>query len=56
MITVECSRKKRCGWITDLEETSETNPSICPKCGGTIMIAGTNQEFADYEYNTEEVA
>lgn len=40
MITVTCSD---CDWTTDLELTSETNPTRCPKCGGTIMIACTDE-------------
>jgi len=40
MITVNCAD---CGWTTDLELTSDTNPSRCPKCGGTIVIAGTDE-------------
>jgi len=35
-ITVGCE----CGWTTDIELTSETNPYHCPKCGGEIRLAG----------------
>ena len=35
-ITVGC----KCGWCTDLELTSETNPTCYPECGGEIMLSG----------------
>ncbi len=47
-ITVSCE----CGWCTDLELTSDTNPSRCPKCGGTIMLDGTDTPmYVDRELN-----
>lgn len=44
-ITVECIE---CGYITDLEETSETNPRHCPKCAGELWICGTETNIKDY--------
>jgi len=41
-ITVEC---KKCGWITDMETTSETNPTHCPKCGGELVNAYTGEPY-----------
>jgi len=38
--TVECVD---CGYITDIETTSETNPSICPECGGALRDAYTGE-------------
>ena len=38
-ITVGC----KCGWLTDIELISETNPHRCPKCGGTIMLNGYDE-------------
>ena len=35
-ITVGC----KCGWLTDIELTSDTNPGSCPECGGEIMLNG----------------
>ena len=48
-MTIECVRRKKCGYITDIEITSETNPDFCPKCGGRLVIAGTNTDYQDYE-------
>ena len=36
-ITVYC----KCGWCTDIELTSESNPHRCPECGGEILLNGT---------------
>jgi protein-arginine kinase activator protein McsA len=47
MITIECRRKKSCGWITDIEETSETNPNICPNCGGGLKNAYTGEDYPE---------
>jgi DNA-directed RNA polymerase subunit RPC12/RpoP len=47
--TVECRRRKTCGWCTDFESLSETNPNRCPTCGGTIVLAGTNTPYYDRE-------
>jgi uncharacterized paraquat-inducible protein A len=45
VVTVEC---RECGYITDFETLSETNPSRCPKCQGTLWVAGIDQTYADY--------
>jgi ribosomal protein S27E len=40
-LTVKCSE---CGWITDLNTLSETNPTCCPECGGSLVDAYTGEE------------
>jgi uncharacterized paraquat-inducible protein A len=40
--TIEC---RECGWITDISVLSETNPNHCPKCGGQLYIAGTEERY-----------
>lgn len=47
-ITVECRRRKTCGYCTDLETFSKTNPRKCPQCGGILVVSGTNQNYLDY--------
>ena len=48
MITVTC----KCGWTTDAELTSTTNPNRCPKCGGEIEIGETGEPlYIDGELN-----
>ena len=46
-ITVECNQTKRCGWITDIETLSETNPKRCPKCGHGLHNAYTGEEWPE---------
>jgi uncharacterized paraquat-inducible protein A len=41
-ITVEC---RACGYITDLSIISDTNPTICPECGGVLFVAGTEKPY-----------
>jgi NAD-dependent SIR2 family protein deacetylase len=44
--TVNCEHE--CGWTTDLEDINfETNPRLCPRCGGTIKICGTDLDYLD---------
>jgi hypothetical protein len=38
-LTVTCN----CGWCTDIETTSETNPHHCPECYGVIMLGLTDE-------------
>jgi len=37
--TIEC-RDEGCGYCTDIETSSETNPRFCPRCGGELFVAG----------------
>ncbi len=46
-ITVGCVD---CGWVTDIELISETNPHHCPECGGEIMLCGQNELSEDPLY------
>lgn len=51
-VTIECDK---CGYCTDIELTSDTNPTGCPKCDdGELMISGTDQPLYgdDGEYNS----
>ncbi len=48
--TIEC----KCGFCTDVEETSETNPSHCPKCGGDLFYAGTDLEFPEPKFDLDD--
>jgi hypothetical protein len=49
-ITITCETGD---YTTDIELTSETNPSHCPICGGILMICGTGESLFgdDGEYN-----
>jgi hypothetical protein len=38
-MTIECHD---CGFCTDVEVTSNTNPATCPECGGELFAAGTD--------------
>jgi hypothetical protein len=49
-VTVGC---KGCGWTTDIELTSETNPCDCPKCGGDIYISGQDELSDDPLYGDD---
>ncbi len=50
-ITIICGRdgsgEDGCGYCTDVEEISETNPTRCPKCGGSLYIEGTTTEWPE---------
>lgn len=39
--TITCD----CGYTTDVETTSETNPHVCPECQGQLRDAGTGEAF-----------
>jgi uncharacterized paraquat-inducible protein A len=41
--TITCANA--CGWSTDVETTSDTNPALCPRCGGEIVDEGTGEHF-----------
>lgn len=41
-VTLECSQ---CDFISDFEETSETNPRDCPQCSGVLFYAGTDSPY-----------
>lgn len=41
-VTVKCSG---CDWITDLNTLSETTPTRCPKCGGGLLDAYTDEQW-----------
>lgn len=47
-ITVECRRRKTCGYCTDLSTFSKTNPRKCPDCGGVLVVSGTNIDYLVY--------
>ena len=50
-MTIQCSE---CDWVTDIEETSDTNPSHCPECMGQLLYAGTNVPlYRDGEFNED---
>lgn len=36
---ITCKEDATCGYSTDIELSSNTNPSICPKCGGELLIS-----------------
>lgn len=42
VLTVEC---RECGWITDLVWLNDTNPEVCPECGGGLIGAYTGEEY-----------
>lgn len=42
--TIEC---RKCGWITDIIVWSETNPTICPECGGELQDALTKEDYPE---------
>jgi predicted RNA-binding Zn-ribbon protein involved in translation (DUF1610 family) len=46
-----------CDWSTDLELTSDTNPSRCPKCGEDIVLTSNGYKsnvplYVDGEINS----
>lgn len=41
-ITIRC---ESCGYTTDIEITSDTNPIRCPACGGELRDAGTGNSW-----------
>ena len=43
-ITIEC---RACDFFTDMEETSETNPTKCPQCGEQMFYAGTHRKYPE---------
>ena len=49
--TVTCS--ENCGWSTDFEILSDTNPHRCPHCGAEIVVEGTGQLYDEYLENRE---
>lgn len=51
VVTVSCAD---CKWITDLETTSTTNPSVCPECSGTLIVDGTSLEWLEYEASEKD--
>lgn len=50
-ITITCSKPKRCGFTTDIELTSDTNPFCCPDCGGELLVGNIKLYGRDGEYN-----
>lgn len=41
--TISCTK---CDFTTDIEETSDTNPTMCPECKSHIVYDGTPRLFA----------
>jgi len=54
-LTIECRRRKQCGYVTDIETTSQTNPRRCPKCGGVLVLGNSNTPLYNKsgEYNLD---
>ena len=44
-----------CEWSTDLELTSETNPTRCPECGEGIVLASNGCRSDDRLYVHGEI-
>jgi DNA-directed RNA polymerase subunit RPC12/RpoP len=40
--TVEC---RDCGFVTDMDTLSQTNPKHCPECGSHLFLAGTSIDW-----------
>lgn len=50
-ITVE---RRNCGYTTDMNILSDTNPDYCPDCWETLYLEGTEIKWADYNANPEK--
>lgn len=49
--TITCNDTD-CGYTTDIELISETNPKRCPECGDILMIDGIDKPlYVNGEYN-----